>query len=177
MNLTDIQGIPAHPLFVHIPVVLIPLIGVSSIAMIFWASLRSKIGWITVGLSFVSIAMIHFASDSGESLQERLPDNSLIDKHANLAEVMTSLGVVMFLVLTAFILFDRRASFANGQFALESLKPGQIKMISLILSALLAVSVVGTNVRLYQVGHSGATAVWHNTPDREKPSDNGNSGK
>ncbi len=38
------NGLPAHPLLVHVPIVLVPLSAVGAVLML-WPFLRAKIGW------------------------------------------------------------------------------------------------------------------------------------
>ena len=51
MDIETIFGLPAHPLLVHIPVVLIPLCAAGAVWIVVWPSWRPRIGWIVVALS------------------------------------------------------------------------------------------------------------------------------
>ena len=46
--ISKLFGLPAHPLFVHVPVVLIPLVGIGAIAMAFSARVRDRYGWLVL---------------------------------------------------------------------------------------------------------------------------------
>jgi hypothetical protein len=45
MKITNVFGLPAHPLLVHAVVVLVPLVAIGAIAAVLWPSLRTRIGW------------------------------------------------------------------------------------------------------------------------------------
>ena len=45
MEIETLFGLPAHPLIVHVPIVLVPLSAVGAVLMC-WPFLRAKIGWV-----------------------------------------------------------------------------------------------------------------------------------
>ena len=54
MEITTIMGVPAHPLMVHVPVVLVPLCLIGTLLM-FITRWRERIGWATVVLAGVAL--------------------------------------------------------------------------------------------------------------------------
>ena len=54
MEITTIMGVPAHPLMVHVPVVLVPLSLIGALLM-FIPRWRERIGWVTVVLAGAAV--------------------------------------------------------------------------------------------------------------------------
>ena len=57
-------GLPAHPLLVHIPVVLIPLGALGAVLMV-WPRLRRTLGWWVCGIVVVAGIATQLAISSG----------------------------------------------------------------------------------------------------------------
>jgi uncharacterized membrane protein len=107
VELETIWGLPAHPLLVHLPVVLIPLCAVGAIAIVFIPRWRPVLGWILVVLAGVGTVAAQLASGSGEALEEALDEESdLLERHAELGETFIWFALVFFLVLLGFMVWD-----------------------------------------------------------------------
>jgi uncharacterized membrane protein len=169
VTFTKIFGVPAHPLFVHVPVVLIPIVGIGAIAMACSAWVRERFGWLILAIAVVAGLSTQLAIESGQALRRRLPQSAELRRHAHIAESIRPLILLLFLVALAVMLVDRRGRsawpFSRGASASES-EPapepargiGRVGWAGLIV--LTAVVAVGTNVRLFQIGDSGAKATW-----------------
>lgn len=69
MELETLFGLPAHPLMVHLPVVLIPLAGVIAIVFAFRTQWLDRFGWALVALSgAAATATITIAGHQGAKL-------------------------------------------------------------------------------------------------------------
>ena len=169
--MTSILGLPAHPLFAHIPVVLIPLAAVGAVAML-WPGVRDRIGWVVVGLVFVAGIACQAAISSGQTLREYVRETSLMRSHVRMGESIRPWVLLMFLALLGVMLVARRAQ-QHRAAATESphrradrrthdrLKYAGIALtaLSLLFSAVAVVTVV-------RIGHSGSKAVWERTQVR-----------
>jgi hypothetical protein len=157
--ISKLFGLPAHPLFVHVPVVLIPLVGIGAIAMACSARARDRYGWLVLAVAVVAGISTQLASGSGHALRHSVPQSAALRRHVHIASSNRPLILLLFLVALAVMLFDRRARGAwpfSHMGARSSFGP-------LIRMAVIAVTVgvaVGTNVRLFQIGDSGAKATW-----------------
>jgi drug/metabolite transporter (DMT)-like permease len=158
--LDSLFGLPAHPLVVHIAVVLVPLAAVGTIAIAFWAAARRRIGWIVVALAFVAFVGCFLAKQSGEALQNSVKPTAAMATHVEMADGGTVAGLAVFLgaagVMVVDLIVGKRA--ARKQPALPLQK--QAPMIVGVLAVLL---VLFGSVRIIQIGHSGAKATWENT--------------
>jgi magnesium-transporting ATPase (P-type) len=151
-----IFGLPAHALLVHIPVALIPLSALGAIVIAISERWRERIGWVVVAIAGFATVASQLAVTSGEELQESLSrDRALVEQHAELGETFSWVALAFFTVVLALMIWDsmRRRRRAGGE-------PGTSRTIGIVLSVLVVAASIGVSVRVYQVGHSGAKAVW-----------------
>ena len=106
---TKLFGLPAHPLFVHVPVVLIPLVAIGAIAMACSGWVRDRYGWLVLGLGVVAGVSTQLAIDSGQALRRHVPQTAELRRHVHIAESIRPLILLLFLVALTVMLVDRRA--------------------------------------------------------------------
>ena len=162
MELAKLFGLPAHPLLVHVPIVLIPLVGVGAAAMAIWPRLRARIGWVVVGLAGVALVGVQLAMGSGEALEESVPRSQALSTHVHLADGMRPLALLLFVAVLGLMLADR--------FVRSPRRGGILAAVAVVtvLSAGLA------NVWIVRLGHNGAKATWQRVrvqPEREARGD------
>jgi hypothetical protein len=159
MRIAKLFGLPAHPLFVHIPVVLIPMVAIGAIAMAFSGWIRDRIGWLVLGFAVIAGISTQFAVDSGQALRHSVPNSAALRQHVNIASSIRPLILLLFLVAVAIMALDRRT---RGRWPFADRGPGRpIGTTAQVgLAALTVVVALGTNVRLFQIGDSGAKATW-----------------
>jgi uncharacterized membrane protein len=156
---TEVFGLPAHPLFVHVPVVLIPLVAIGAVAMACSARVRERFGWLVLAFAIVAGISTQLAIDSGQALRRHVPRTAALDRHVHIAESIRPLILLLFLVALAVMLIDRRAR-GSWPFAGREPSPGPGRVASVVLVVVTVVVAVGTTVRLFQIGDSGAKATW-----------------
>jgi hypothetical protein len=158
LALTSLFGLPAHPLLVHIPIVLIPLGALGAVLML-WPRLRATLGWWVCGILVVAGIATQLAIDSGQSLEEYVRESSLVRDHTRIGENIRPWLLLLFLALVGVMLIDRavkrRAAQPNGR---DVLKIGGV-----VLSALSIVFAAMSVYWITRIGHSGSKAVWHPT--------------
>jgi hypothetical protein len=155
LALTSISGLPAHPLFAHIPVVLIPLAAIGAVAML-WPRVRDRIGWVVVGLVFVAGIATQLAVDSGQSLEHYVRESQLVRDHTHMGENIRPWVLLMFLALLGVMIVARvargRADAPDGR--------DPLRIAGITLAALSIVFSGLATYWIYQIGHSGSKAVW-----------------
>jgi uncharacterized membrane protein len=163
-----ITGIPAHPLFVHIPVVLLPLGAILAIIMLIKQSWFERYKWLLLGVVGVGALGAILAASSGESLQESVErdgESAGLEAHAEAGEMARTLGIVFFIVVVAWIvvpmILKRRAA-ASG--ATDSGAPTWFRPVVAVAVLLCAAGSVFTVI---DAGHSGAKQVWNEEGDGE----------
>lgn len=159
MTITKAFGVPAHPLFVHVPVVLIPLVALGAIAMGCSGRVRDRFGWLVLGFGVVAGLSTQLAIESGKAMRRHVPQSAELRRHVHIAESIRPLILLLFLVALVVMLLDRRTRAAwpfSGRAQTREL--GRIGRACLI--GVTVIVAVGTNVRLFQIGDSGAKATW-----------------
>lgn len=156
-------GIPAHPLIVHVPVVLIPLTLMAAIAAVAWRRGRRALSAAALVGALVSFVGAQLATMSGERLEERVDATSAIHQHAQLGEATRTLAFVMLLAAAAYCAREwagatRLPGAERVRALLAPRAVGAVLAVVLVTSALLATT---WDVR---TGHRGAEAVWTDSP-------------
>lgn len=158
-------GIPAHPLLVHIPTMLLPLAAVGVVVMVIKPAWHQRYRWAVLALGFAGAIGAIFAADAGESLQERIVAKNGAaaaqgwEDHVQAGETARLFAPIFVVLLAAFVLvpwFIERRTTQGKAFALP-------KFVAPALAMLVLAGAVGSVVTVIQAGHSGAKAVWCQT--------------
>jgi uncharacterized membrane protein len=140
------MGIPLHPLVVHAVVVLLPLSALGAIVLVLVPRWRKTFGpLVLVGL-LVSAMSAFVAKETGQNLAAEI---GITQQHEQWGDRLFPISVVLFVVFTAWWLWQRRAT--------EPGKRSALTMIGGILTVIVAVGAIGATV---VTGHSGAEAAW-----------------
>lgn len=165
MEIKTLFGLPAHPLLVHVPIVLVPLSAVGAVLML-WPFLRAKIGWATVIIAGIATVFTFLAVGSGEQLEETVErttaNKQLLEAHTEMGENLRPWILLLFLVLLGIMLWDHfraRAEASGG----ATLSPQRAKTVGVILSVLSLVFAALATYWVVKIGHSGAKASWEKT--------------
>jgi uncharacterized membrane protein len=159
VTISKIFGLPAHPLFVHIPVVLIPLTAIGAVAMACSARVRDRFGWLVLAIGVVAGLSTQLAIGSGQALRHSVPQSAALRHHAHTAETIRPLILLLFLVALGVMLLDRRSRSA-WPFAGRNPTHPVAPWARAALIVLTVVVAAGTSIRLFQIGDSGAKATW-----------------
>ena len=164
-----IAGLPAHPLLVHIPVVLVPLAAIGALVMAFWPWLRARIGWIVAGLAVLGGLGAILAASAGESLQEGKPESSAIRHHAELGEGARNFSILFAILVVLFVAGEwwlkRRAAHTSqsNDTADAAQKPAVwMKWVLPAAAVLTVASGAWATYSVIDAGHTGAKATWQN---------------
>jgi uncharacterized membrane protein len=153
----EVLGLPAHPLLVHAPVVLIPLAFAGSVLAVVWRRHRRVLLVVVAGFALAGGVMAYLAAGAGESLEDRLEDGgALTEPEEERVEDHETAG--------------QRAEWASVAFAVVAVVAGGAAAVggdrrsrSPVVPVLAVLSLVAGGVATTAVvlaGHSGATAVW-----------------
>lgn len=185
MDIPDIGGLPAHPLIVHLPVVLVPLATIGALIMVIRPRSRRTYAIPTAIIASVAAVATQLAISSGESLEERVRETDLIERHSEIAEQARPFVFVFAAIMIAIAVWDlverRRAVVASPSddalarsttgsaiaTADPATRPPAVRSTAatalIVLTALGLVTGVASTVQVYRTGHSGATATWDDT--------------
>lgn len=162
MEISNLLGLPAHPLLVHTPVVLIPVTLLLALAAVAWAPGRRALSVAVFATATVSMPGAQLAVMSGEALEERVDETALIEQHAELGEMTRTIAIVVFLAALAFVLrvWADRLPGAIGAVGRRLQAPA----VGIAVMAVLLVSSVLCTVWVARAGHAGAKATWNDLP-------------
>ena len=166
MMMTDMStffGLPAHPLLVHVPIVLIQLAAITAIISIH-KKYRREMLLVTAVMAIIGAGFLFLAAGAGESLQHDLPRSRAIHEHAELGD--KSQGPTAFFAITAVgAVLSLAASRRKFVYKGKSLP----KWSATALLALTVAGGVAATVAVSQAGHSGAKSVWESRLAEKKP--------
>lgn len=154
-------GLPAHPLLVHVPIVILPLCAAGTVAMA-WPGWRRRIGWIVVALTGIAVVAVQLAISSGEALQEaaeaRTPER-LLEHHRDVAEQVRPFTVLFFFAVAGLMVWDwyARRQATREATAESAVAKRSVRLALVGLSALLALA---STIGIVRAGHTGADATW-----------------
>ena len=152
MSLDSLFGLPAHPLVVHAAVVLLPIAAFTTVAVAAVPRWRRPYALLAFAVAVASAGAIWLAQESGESLEHRVTETALVERHTELADQVLPWAIAVVVVAGAVVAVDRyRSRLARV--------PTRAVTIGLVVVAL--VTGTGATWTVAEVGHSGAKATWH----------------
>lgn len=140
------DGLPLHPLIVHAPVVLIPLVAVGLVVLLVRPSLRPTLAPIVAVLAVGAAVTAWGAVWSGEELGEALGRGDELESHETWGELARTFAVIVALGVVAFA--------ATHRFLPQRQAITRVLGFATTGVAIAAVGVVGV------AGHAGATLAW-----------------
>jgi uncharacterized membrane protein len=141
-----ILGLPLHPLVVHATVVLVPLTALLVVLTAVSPRIRAWAGPLPLVAAVISTILAPLSTSTGESLQHAVGDSKLIERHAELGDMLIWFALGMLVVAAATYFLHRRGSVGKG--------------LATTLMVLGVVAGAATMVQVALIGHSGAKAVW-----------------
>jgi hypothetical protein len=144
--LDTIFGLPMHPLIVHATVVIVPSAALLVALAAVYPRFRAWIGPVPALAALVSCVLVPLSTGSGEELEGRVGDSSLVEKHADLAETLIWFVIPLAAVAVIGYWLHRRGSAGRALVAV-------VAVGAVVLSG-------ATLVDVGLIGHSGAKASW-----------------
>lgn len=158
-----IAGLPAHPLAVHVPVVMIPLTALIALLYVLLPRWRRSFRWWLLAGAAVSSASAWFATQTGERLERSLGSAANIERHQEFGTRTFWCSLALLIAVIALLLVEHRR--VRGAHA-DAVVPQHNYKVWRIISALLCVALLGlaavTVTYVIATGHSGAEMVWVN---------------
>ena len=163
MEIKTLFGLPAHPLLVHVPIVLIPLVGLGAIVIAVSAQARRRFGTLVLAGAAVAFVGTWLAVASGGPLEESVKKTAALREHVDLADKMRPLALVLLLAVLLLVALDRRVRSGH---ALPSLATRGAAVVAVAAA-------LGVTGWLVAVGHNGAEATWQQTHIKSSDGDQG----
>jgi len=160
---TIYDGLPAHPLFVHVPVVLIPTTVVAAVVFVFKPAWLSRYGIALAVVSIIAMSSIFITMQAGAALRAALnlqgEAAKLISEHSQAAHILA----IVYVVFTATLIVTFAAQRISGGMPTGLTILDQLLSPKSVLAGLRVVLVLLAIVAGYMVfrtGDLGAKAVW-----------------
>lgn len=163
-----VDGLPLHPLVVHVVVVLLPLAALGTVAMALRPAWRRALGVPTLLVALAGVVAVPVATTSGAQLREAMGGGGpLVAEHVARTPALLPVALLYLALLTATVLVERTALSAGGTGrtgrspdAGAATLPAARRRAAAVLAGLSAAAGVAVTVLVVWVGHTGATAVW-----------------
>jgi uncharacterized membrane protein len=162
MELNNLFGLPAHPLLVHLPVVLVPMAGLLAILFVVRPAWLDRFGWWLVGLSTVGFVGAVLAAGSGESLESRVEQTPELERHAQLGEA-ARLGAFVFFVITVAVVGGRMWLRRRNKAAGNTPKSAS-QAVAIGTAVALTLGAAFATITVVRAGHQGAKVTWGDLP-------------
>jgi uncharacterized membrane protein len=156
-------GLPAHPLFIHVPVVLIPLSVLGALACVARPHWFDRYGILLCLCSIVAMSSIFLAMQAGAALESALSltpaQSNLIHQHSQAAHILA----IAFVLFTACLILTFSAHRISGGSPTglgiaDSILGSRTTYLALRIAAVVLALFCAFYV--YRVGDLGAKAVW-----------------
>lgn len=146
-----IDGLPVHPLIIHVAVVIGPLAALLILLYAVAPRWRYGLRWPTTLAALVAAGSAFVAKNSGEVLRESLGGGSpLVAEHAD-AGLVAAYSLYTLLAVTLVTVF---------WLAPPDQEPRLGRLGSVVPIVLCGLAAAFVGYAVFQAGHSGATAVW-----------------
>ncbi len=178
---TIYSGLPAHPLFLHVPVILIPVATIGALILAARPRLFSRYGVALGALTVVALAGTFLTVSAGKALQHALnlgggggsgfgggglglvsanSPAALVARHAHAADILRLLLIAFTAVLIAALLAHRVADGKpTGRAGLDGMLARASTLVP--LRAVLIVLAIACGYFVFHTGDLGAKAVWN----------------
>jgi hypothetical protein len=147
LEVDRIFGLPAHPLFLHVPVIFDPILAVVSIFFALRAGPRRRHGLLWAGFALVALAATVLTAGAGEAFMDARPQVSdVLRDHKEAAETLRSLMFGLTAAILVLVALDWRRR-------VPAAATTAVAVLVVILS-------LGAGFFTVRTGHLGAKAAW-----------------
>ncbi|MEV4513474.1 DUF2231 domain-containing protein [Dactylosporangium sp. NPDC049525] len=150
-----VLGLPAHPLFIHAAVVLVPLLAVAGILYAVWPGARRHVRWTMIVLAVATPGAVFAAKESGEAFGES--DNFQSAELQTKIEEHEGFGSTLFLVVLGLALVALVMAYLVRPLATDSVGP---VVAHWALAGLTVVLGLAAFYYVFKAGDTGAHMVW-----------------
>ena len=155
------SGLPAHPLFVHVPVVLIPLSVLGALVLVARPAWWDRFGVLLCLGAIVAMSSIFLTMQAGAALEaaEHLTHDALISQHSHYAHLL-AYAFVPFTAVAILTFASHRIStgMPTGLAVVDG--PLGSRAIHLGLRVVLVLLALLSAYLVFRVGDLGAQSVW-----------------
>ena len=144
----EINGLPAHPLLVHLVVVLLPLSAAGGILVSTWPAAQRKLGLLVPLGAVLGMLAVPLTTRAGRDLARHFGNPPFIAQHQSYGNQVLPWAIALAATTVLQWLVLRRPRTTTS------------RALRAALGLAVVVSAVGTVVIVVLTGDSGARAVW-----------------
>ena len=161
---TIYSGLPAHPLFLHVPVMLVPITVIAAIVLVVRTDWLERYGIALSIVSVIAMSSIFLTMQAGGALESALHLHGeaahLIDQHSEAAKILA----ILYVLFTATVIVAFAARRISGGRPTGLALVDRVLSPSFVLAALrvlVVVLAIGSAAMVFRTGDLGSKAVWH----------------
>lgn len=102
----SINGLPFHPLIVHVVVVVLPLAVLGALGISLWPAMRRHLGLLVLAFGVVGLLAVPVATSSGEQFRDKIGAAQLVKKHQEYAQNLLPYTALLVLLLLLTMVVD-----------------------------------------------------------------------
>jgi len=159
MEINTLFGLPAHPLIVHAAVVLLPIAAIGLIVVALVRRWRRHYAPVIFAVALAATIAVGLAQQSGESLEGEVQRTEQLEEHTEQGESVLPWAIAVTII---------SAAVAAEPFVRDRLGRVSPRIVAAVLITTSVVAGMGATWTVIDVGHSGATSVWHDAVDDER---------
>jgi uncharacterized membrane protein len=146
-------GLPAHPLLLHVPVILIPLLVIATIAVVVRPAWRERYGFAWAGLAVVALASTVLAAGAGDKfIESKRVVSQTLSEHKEAGETLRLVMFVFTAAILLAVLRDWRARHSSRPIG-GSAAAAALSVVIILLAGVSGFFVI-------RAGHLGSKSVW-----------------
>jgi hypothetical protein len=160
---TVYSGLPAHPLFVHVPVILIPTTVIAALVLVARPEWLGRYGIALCLVSIAAMSSVFLAMQAGGALEGELhlrgESARLISEHSQAAHILA----IVFTAFTAFLILTFAGCRISGGMPTGLAFVDRLlgsRSTFAVLRVLLVLLAIGAGFMTFRTGDLGAKAVW-----------------
>jgi hypothetical protein len=166
---TVYEGLPAHPLFVHVPVILIPVDGLGALIVAARAQWFERHSIWLCAVAVVALGALNLTMNAGDALRQDIGASfsptvaNLIARHAHAAGILRVFMIAFTAVLIVAVALDRhRRGLVTGLGWIDAIVGLTLSLLRGVSAARVAVGLLalGCLYFVFLTGDLGARAVW-----------------
>jgi hypothetical protein len=153
MGPTEISGLPAHVLLVHLVIAAVPIASLLVILCALWPAAQRRVGIILPIIVLGALITVPITTNAGKWLQARVASTPLIRKHVALGKQMLPWMIGLFLVAVLIWVWER----ASTQHRVAALHSSAARVIVGVIAVAMS---IGALQQVIRTGEAGSRALW-----------------
>lgn len=149
------DGLPLHPLLVHLIVILVPLTALALVLSVLWPAARRRIGIVAPLAALLLVVAVPLTQAAGSALADQLGSTPAIEEHERLGDMLEPWTVALLFASSAVWVW-----FRVGAARMRARSVTGARVVHAVLAVVSIAIAAGVTVLVVLIGVAGARAVW-----------------